>query len=187
MNPELASPSIAERPVPERSRAVGADTLSVRRLLLLATTEAFGFWVVRPEASDPWEIDFWRRMWWLALFGLTLAGPLVVIGLARRGEKIGLAAHVWLMSGLGGWLFVPGMIYGRIVRGDAGALASCLVYTQSLLGLWLVCALLVTDPGHLRRLWTPGPWSERFGLWIAAVSAPHGAWMTVDLYRDVIL
>lgn len=171
------------RVAPERA---ASDTLTVSQLLLLAACEAFGFWVARPQSISPGEVDFWRWIWWQSLFGLSLAGPFVVVSLVRRGRAIGVAAHFWLMTGLGGWLFVPGMALARNAGKDPGMLGGCLVYTQSLVALWLFASVLVTGPSGLRKLWRPGPWSERFGLWLAVAWAPLGAWILVDLYRDAI-
>lgn len=178
--------AITSTELAREASSAGSDTLSVGRLLLLAAAEAFAFAVASPDAIEPGNVEFWRWVGWQLLFGVSLVGPLIVVPKARRGLSIGPMAYFWLLAGLGSWLFVPGMIWMRIADQQSGSFTPCLFYTQTMLGLWVVVALLATQPRALRLLKRPGPWSERCGLALALGWAPLGAWLLFDLYRDIL-
>lgn len=162
------------------------DRLTLRRLMLLIAGVAVGFWLIETEKFDPYEVDHYRRVAWVMGFGCSLAGPWIVTAQARRGAALAVAAYFWLMTGVGSWIFVPGLIYARFAGGNADPFKACLLYAQLLPALWLVVSIALVSPRMFTNLWRPGPWIERCGLALAVYWAPNGAWLVLDLYRDLL-
>jgi hypothetical protein len=170
--------------------AASPDRLSIGRLMLLTAGVAVGLALCMPlpEKNPGW--DYWTVVYNGLLCGLALPAPLICLPRAWRKQPIGTGGLFALVAGLAVLGMTPALVIESLARhatppsNDTDALA-CMYYLMPLMGLWHFVAALAT--GSIARLFKrQTAWSERYGLVLAALWSPLGAWLMVLVYRDVL-
>ncbi|NLX95625.1 MAG: hypothetical protein GXY83_05565 [Rhodopirellula sp.] len=171
-------------PIAEAISPIHPDRLTILRLLLLTAGVAVGLGVFLPRSSDPWDINTVLVVGNALVLGLALPAPLFTLRFGRRRERpLGPGGLFALTVGLGGLLMLPPAL-ASVVSPKPGSAAVCLYYAMPLVGLWYLLAAALA--GHVNRaLFRPAtPWVERYGLLLAALWSPLGAWHLANFYLE---
>ncbi len=164
---------------------VGQDRLSIAKLMWLTAGAAAGLTLfgAPPGEFEPANSQWWRMELNALLCGVALAG--LGFALPRPARRRQAGSLFALIAGLGTLLLLPpAAIEAFRAASDRRTVVTCLYFVMPLMGLWTAFAALIDGAFARRR--RRRPWTESFGLGLAACWSPLGVWVLVDIYREVL-
>ena len=168
-----------------------SDRLTIGRLMLLTAGVAFGLSIFMPGGKiESQDLSGWAAIYSSAICGLALPAPLFCLSKAWRKQPLGAGGLFALVAGLAVVMFAPAAIVEWVGRqmtptNNRNDTIACLYFLMPLMALWHTVAACAT--GYVTRLFKRDtPWTERYGLVLALLWTPIGAWHFVAIYRDAL-
>lgn len=182
----------SERLAYERQMRGSDSRIRLIEVMAMIAGLALGFWLViddlRPASVASMSFsDSGLLLIVSILGGLSLVGPVLLLGERRRGWPWGPGRLLWFSTGMAAWLLWPPVVYARFSGRRMGDTISgpCFAYGTPLMALYVTLALLAGGwlrTARRRRMRRSA--RERFGLLVGMLWACTGFYVLHLLYSS---